>query len=370
MRIAVLGTRGFPGVQGGIEKHCEQLYPRLVKKGAEVTVFARKGYVADRPSDYQGVRLIPLWAPRKKSLEALLHTLFGLFHISLRGHAFDLIHIHAIGPALATPLARLLGKKVVVTHHGPDYERQKWGRFAKQMLQLGERLAARYASAIIAVSKPTQELMERKHGRDSHFVPNGVTLPELVGPGPTAERYGLAPRKYVLGVGRFVPEKGFEDLLSAYRQVKTDWRLAIVGEADHETAHSRGLRELACQDPRVVLTGFLTGAPLGEVYANAGLFVLPSYHEGLPIVLLEAMSYGLPVLVSDIAANTAVIEDRSRQFHTGDREHLRARLEELLAQPSLTAEEQERRRAWVAETFDWDQIAQRTWDIYRSVVQG
>jgi alpha-maltose-1-phosphate synthase len=362
LRIAVLGTRGIPDVMGGIETHCNSLYPRLVEKGHNVTVFARKGYVPNGPYHCKGVRVEPLWTPKKKSLEAIFHTAYGVAVVALRRKQFDVLHIHGIGPSLMLPFARFLGIKTVMTHHGPDYDRQKWGRFAKFAIRLGERLGCRYSDAVITVSKHVRSTVKELYGSEGNYVPNGVPLPELVAPGQLLARFNLLSKRYILAVGRFVPEKGFHDLLEAYSRIRTDWRLVIAGDTDHEDSYSKSLKERAASDSRVVLTGFIRGRELGEIYSNAGLFVLPSYHEGLPIALLEAMSYDLPIIASDIPANKELIE-ASETFCAGDVDELQRRLVAFLSEPASSAS----RRSRIENEFNWDLVSDQTEQVYRKV---
>jgi glycosyltransferase involved in cell wall biosynthesis len=307
-----------------------------------------------------------VWAPRKKSLEAICHTAEGLFWIAQRRARFGLVHIHAIGPSLLVPLAKKLGLRVVMTNHGPDYDRQKWGGAAKAMLRLGERLGAHYADAIIAVSQHIRTLLRDQYGAAASYVPNGVPVPEKIPPGETLSRHGLEPGRYFLTVGRLVPEKGFHDLVSAFAEAGSDWKLAVVGGADHEDEYSRGLQALAASTPGAVMTGFQKGRALGELYSNAGLFVLPSYHEGLPIAALEAMSYQLPMLLSDIPANREVAME-GELFPVGQVAALRDRLREMPAQPEIwrSPERLDAKRRRLTEEFNWDVIAGQTAEVYR-----
>ena len=190
-RIAVIGLRGIPEVQGGVERHCQHLYPRLVRTGYRVTIIGQKPYISKSPYHFEGVEIVPIWSPRKKSLESIVHTFLALIWIWRHKMNLDLIHIHAIGPALLTPLARLTGLKVVVTNHGPDYDRQKWGRFAKWVLRAGEMLGARFAHRMIAVSRTIRALMHEKHGADATYIPNGVILPNKIPSGPLLKTFGL-----------------------------------------------------------------------------------------------------------------------------------------------------------------------------------
>lgn len=363
LRVAVLGTRGFPGVQGGIEKHCQELYPRLAAMGVEVAVYGRRGYIPSQPYVYKGVQVIPLWNSRQKHTEAITHTLLAFWHLVRTWPPPHLVHIHGIGPAILTPLARLVGFKVVVTTQGPDYERKKWGKGVKLVLRQGEKWAAHWAHGIISVSETIREQLLQKYGRESIYIPNGVTLPEMQPPGDLLTRFGLEPRGYILAVGRFVPEKGFHDLLKAFSEVPGEMRLVIAGDADHEDSYSQTLKFRAAQDKRVVLTGFITGRDLAEAYSNARLFVLPSYHEGLPLVLLEALSYGLPTLVSAIPANLEVIANPASSFPPGDVGRLGEKLCFWGTQP-WDPEWSEQAKTLVAEKYDWDKIAEATLDTY------
>ena len=370
-RIAVLGLRGIPEVQGGVERHCQHLYPRLVRSGHSITILGRKPYIASEPYAFEGVKIIPLWSPRKKSLEAIAHTTLALLWICLHRKEFDIIHIHAIGPALLTPLARLTGLKVVVTNHGPDYDRQKWGGFAKWVLRTGEMLGARFAHSMITVSQTIRGLVRDKHGIAAKYIPNGVVLPDRISAGPVLEKFGLAKGRYVVAVGRLVPEKGFHDLMEAFSRLDCDWKLALVGDADHEDAYSLGLKAKAKNTPGVVMTGFQKGAALGELYSNAGLFVLPSYHEGLPIVGLEAMSYELPMILSGIPANREIAEPQEL-FPVGNVEALAAKIKSFLDTPEFfsSAEILARKRERLDQEFNWDRIAEQTAQVYQAVVNS
>ena len=369
MKIAVLGTRGFPGVQGGVEKHCENLYPRLSKKGCEIVVLARKTYIGSNVIDYKGVRVVPLSCPKHKFLEAFLHTFYGVFVAKKIG--FDILHIHAIGPSLFVPFARILGLKVVMTNHGPDYKRKKWGRFAKLVLRLGEFLGLTFANKVIAISKNIADEIKMKYHREVAVIPNGVIIAKILKSDNALRKYTLDIEKYILSVGRFVPEKGFHDLLDAFNEIRLDgWKLVIVGRADHEDRYSLNLKEKASKNRNIVLTGFLTGEPLQELYSHAGLFVLPSYYEGLPIVLLEAMSYGLLCLASDIPANREVVGlSEERFFKAGDVQALAGKIGEFIDRP-LTEEERKRQMDMVAEWYNWERIAERTLEVYRRVEKG
>ena len=369
MRIVILGTRGFPNIQGGVEKHCEGLAVSLVKLGCEVIVFTRKPYVKNNIKEYKGVKLVALPAFRHKSLEAFLHTFLGVF-VALR-YKPDILHIQAIGPSLFTPLARILGMKVVVTSHGPNYKHLKWGKFAKLVLRLCEFLGVVFANEVIAITKIIADEIEKKYKRKITIIPNGVIISPIATSKNALIIYNLEKRKYILTVGRFVPEKGFHDLIDGFNMLQSpNYRLVIVGDADHEDKYSLGLKEKARENSNIVLTGFISGEPLHQLYSHAGLFVLPSYYEGLPIVLLEALSYGLPVLVSDIPANKEVELPAERYFRCGDIHDLKEKME-ILLEKKLSEEEQQEIRKQIENKYNWDKIAQQTIQVYKkALVRG
>ncbi|HKY02827.1 MAG TPA: glycosyltransferase family 4 protein [Burkholderiales bacterium] len=367
LTVYMLGLRGFPNVQGGVETHAQNLCPLLAQMGCDVHVLARASYQPPHPLAWQGVRFHRLWAPRHKGLEALLHSLLCVFYAAFKRP--DILHVQAIGPALITPLARLLGLRVVVTHHGPDYERQKWGAFARWVLRLGEGLGMRNAHGRIAVSHFIAELIRNKYAKEATSIPNGVCLPTIPTSTATLHAFGLEANRYVLLVSRLVAEKRHFDLIEAFAAAQLPgWKLVLVGAADHPDAYTRALLERAASAPDVVCTGFQSGEALAELYAHAGLFVLPSSHEGLPIALLEALSYGLPALASDIPANLELRLPSSHYFPLGNVEALAARMREFAAS-AWAPEARTEQREWVKQRFCWIQAAKQTLEIYRAAAR-
>lgn len=369
IRVMMLGLRGFPGIQGGVETHSEHLCPLLVAMGCEVTVLVRSPYQLERiGAEWNGVKFIPLWAPKLKGLEAFMHSFIGVLYAAFVRP--DILHIQGIGPAIMTLPARLLGLRVIVTHHGPDYDRQKWGWIARFVLQLGERWGMRWPNGRIVISKVIADLIHEKHGVESALIPNGVILPQLPNSTETLKAFGLTSGHYVLLVSRLVPEKRHLDLIAAFKKANlpSTWKLVIVGKADHPDAYQREVINKAAEEG-VVMTGFQTGLALQELYAHAGLFVLPSSHEGLPIALLEALSYGLPVLASDIPANLEVGLPAESYFPLGNIEALADRIARLTRQNQSMAT-RENIRAWVSRNYNWRDIAEKTLALYISCLNG
>ncbi len=366
IKICVAGTRGIPDIPGGIEKHCQELYPIIAACGHEVTLMTRKPYVAKKQSEWQGVKLNHIFAPHKKSIEAIFHTFLAV--INARRLNSDILHIHAIGPGLMVPFARLLGLKVVVTNHGPDYNRQKWGWVAKTVLRLGEWFGGCFANEVIVISRTIEKIIQKRCGKESNLIYNGVKLPKKSLRKNFLAKVNIEPGQYILAVSRFVPEKGLDLLIKAFGQIKSNYKLVIAGDADHKTKYSHNLKKLIDKNDNIIRTGYITGDDLNQIYSNARLFVLPSFHEGLPIALLEAMSFGLPVLVSDIPANKEVDLPEKRFFECGNISDLQNRIEKLI-DIELTDIEKQDITNQIVQKYNWEKIARQTVKVYEKVLQ-
>jgi glycosyltransferase involved in cell wall biosynthesis len=358
--LCVTGLRGIPGVMGGVETHCEELLPRVAALAPDLSieVVGRKAFIPDAPYDYRGVHVTAVTAPRRASTEAIASTFLAVLHAARRS---KMIHIHAIGPALLAPLARLLGLRVIMTHHGDDYDRAKWGRFAKAMLRLGERLGVRYAHQVIAVA-PT--LADRLKGQfpdkagSIRYIPNGAPdLPDDLSTQQVLEQFGLQPKGYILAIGRLVPEKGFDYLVRAFRRLDQRRKLVIVGSDIHDSDFSRELLRQA--DQQVLFLGSQPRSVLRRLYEEADLFVLPSLHEGLPISALEAAACGTPMLLSDIVPNRDLGLEPRNYFPVADESALASALGRDAGEYAYDVEGLRRQ-------FDWDGIAERTLEVYRA----
>lgn len=362
MKLIVTGTRGIPDIMGGVETHCEELFPRIASKGVDTTVIRRKDYVSDSFAEWKGVRLVDIDTPKKKSYEAVIHTFQAVSRAKKMGA--DVVHIHAVGPALLVPYAKMLGLKVVFTHHGPDYDRDKWGILAKAVLKLGERMGCKFADDIIVISEVIQDLIARKYHRYErvHLIYNGVPEPEICDYPEYFEELGIEKGKYVLGMCRFVPEKNLHHLIEAFKKLEAKGcKLVLAGDTDFEDEYSLALKRMA-REAGVVLTGFVKGRKLHSLLTNARCYCLPSSHEGLPIALLEAMSYHLPVVVSDIPANLEVGLSSGCYFHCGDVDALAVRLQKVM-------DEDYHRVQYDMAPYDWDRIAEQVMRIYESLLK-
>ncbi|MGX9428748.1 glycosyltransferase family 4 protein [Bradyrhizobium sp. LeoA1S1] len=368
LRVMMLGLRGFPNVQGGVEVHAEHLCPRLKELGCNVEVIVRSPYMRpDGGNEWRGVRYLRVWSPKASALETVVHSFLGVLVAAWQRP--DVLHIQAIGPALMVPLARLLGLHVVVTHHGPDYEREKWGPLARLALHTGEAWGMRFSNGRIVISRTIRNLVRDKYGLNSNLIPNGITLPEVPGSTSVLQKFGLAAGRYVLMVSRLVPEKRHADLISAFADAKLDgWKLVLVGGSEYPDAYAAAVSERAQATAGVIMAGFQSGLALRELYAHAGIFVLPSSHEGLPIALMEALSYGLPVVASDIPAHLEIELDDAHYFPLGDVSALADRLASFAQQP-WSSDLREKTRSWLAQREDWRSVAERTLGCYRKAIE-
>lgn len=366
-RVTMLGIRGFPNVQGGAENHAEHLAAGLVGLGCDVEVIVRSPYVSKGRNRTVGrIKLVSIWSPRLKGVEAFLHTFMGVLRAAWTRP--DVLHIHSVGPALFTPLARCFGLRVVVTHHLPNYEAKKWGFVARSILRLGERVGMLFANGRIAVSAGLASRMERTYGVPVVVIPNGISHPRKLQSTTVLRTFGLQPRRYVLTVARIDEQKRQLDLISAFARVgESGWKLAIVGDSDYASEYARTVARAAARTEGVVLLGYQAGDALAELYTHAGLFVLPSSHEGQPIAALEAISYRCPIILSDIPAHREIATSRTEFVRVGDLTELAKRLEVRFAAAAdhdLDVLEHQR----FMKNHDWREIAEQTLNVYISAL--
>lgn len=370
--IAMLGLRGLgTSGQGGVERHVEELATRMAAKGHDLTVFCRARYNPEGNREYQGVKLVNKPAIYSKHLEAISNTAFTIPSV-LRG--FDIVHFHATGPSLLSWLPRLTGQKVVVTVHGLDFMRAKWGGIASAILKAGAWTAINCPNATIVVSRTLQKHYLHNTGKNSFWIPNGVNAPEQREL-DAMKRFGLEKNRYILSLGRLVPEKGIHYLIPAFRNLETDIKLVIAGGGMLEDGYEQRLKKLAGDDARIIFTGPIYGQDKDEAFSNARLFVLPSELEGMPISMLEAMSYGCPMLSSDIPECVEVFTDPKigdaapicASSKVADIADLQKKLETLLHDPELAAMG-ERAKKYILQEYQWDSIAQNTLELYSSLL--
>lgn len=370
LRIAMIGQRGVPATFGGVERHVEELGSRLAARGHEVTVYGRTNYVREQRTEYRGMRVRNLPTVNSKHLDAIVHSGLSTLDAMIRG--VDVVHYHAIGPGLPSFLPRYVARaKVVQTVHGRDAERAKWGPAARTVLRTAEWMSAHVPDATIVVARNLAEHYARTYRRPTWVIPNGVE-PGVRRPAVAiADRWDLSVGSYALFVGRLVPEKAPDLLIRAWRHVDGDRKLVIAGGSSFTDDYVRSLERLAAQDDRVVLAGYVFGAPLEELYANAAAFVLPSALEGLPLTLLEAAAYGTPIVASDIPPHLEVLDQDGpghRFFRAGSERSLLEALQRSFRDPDAEAEGAEKLRDRVLETYRWDAVVDETERLYRHVL--
>jgi glycosyltransferase involved in cell wall biosynthesis len=370
MKIVMLGLKGLPGIHGGVEKHVEQLGSRLAARGHDVRVYCRKAYTPE-PGRYMGMNLQLSPTIHTKHLDATVHTFLAGFKAGFSDA--DLVHFHGIGPASMAWIARILGKPVVSTIHSQDYLRDKWNPAVKWALRRAESATLALSNRVIVVSRILKERY-RKHASKVDYIPNGVSTPQTGNQEIIRDRWGLEPGRYVLWVGRISPEKGPHYLVEAFAKLDTELKLVLAGGTSHTDEYLRQVRDSAEKDSRVVMTDYVTGDSLDGLYANAAAFVLPSEHEGLPVALLEAMSYGVPCLAAGIAPCKEVGcsegEDLISYFEPRNPNSLAANLDSILKDMVEHKQRAERAAVHVLQTYGWDSVAEAVEKQYLRALEG
>ncbi|GAB1253619.1 glycosyltransferase family 4 protein [Desulfovibrio falkowii] len=360
MRIAMIGHKRIPSHEGGIETVVEALASRMAIQGHEVTAYNRGGRSSSEKM-YQGVRIISIPTIQHKALNAPVYALLATLH-ALFMSRYDIIHFHAPGTALWLPLVRLLGVKAVVTIHGLDWKRAKWGGIGRYILCMAERVVVRWANKVTVLTQAEQKYFLQKYGLSTELICNGVV--------PTPQRkpegikaLGLERDDYILFLGRLVPEKGIHLLIDAFKGIPTRKKLVIAGGSSFSDDYAKELQKQALQDQRVIMVGPVQGSLKEELYCNAFLFVLPSDVEGMPLSLLEALSCGTRCLTSDIDACVETLDGQGLIFHHGEVHDLEAKLNMALTGsiPSPNAE-------YICRKHDWDKVVSQYLTLYRDMI--
>jgi glycosyltransferase involved in cell wall biosynthesis len=365
MKIAMIGQKGvvLTVKSGGIEKHVAEVATHLTDRGHQVTVYARKKYAPEMPEDYHGVRLKYLPTIYLKWFEAIVHTFVCTIHALFED--YDIIHYHGVGPATLAWIPRLFARKAttVVTFHSQDQFHTKWGPFARAYLHIGNWAAATFPEYCIAVSHEIQVYCREHYGKEVVYIPNGSTV-KVIEDTDALEPFGLEKENYLLNVGRIVPQKGLQYLITAFKQLKTDKQLVFVGAPSFSDAYYKTIRALAEGDDRIHFLGFQTGETLEQLFAHAYLYCQPSDSEGLPVVVLEAMGFGTAPLVSDIPANVEAIHGAGLTFEQGKSEDLKKVLEAALRRPDHIRSIGEEARAIIETKFSWDAVTEKIEGVY------
>ena len=372
MKIAMIGHKRVPSREGGVEIVVEKLSARLVNKGYKVDIYNRKGKNVQNKNidkknkkikEYKGAKIITIPTINKKGIDAFLYSFFASIR-ALFGN-YDILHYHAEGSCAMLWIPHLFRKKIVVTIHGLDWQRSKWGGFATKYIKFGEKCAAKYADEIIVLSDNVKNYFKKNYNRETVFIPNGIEKPINRKAKIIKSKYKLDKNDYILFLARIVPEKGVDDLIDAYEKINTDKKLVIVGGASHTNDYLKHIKEKVRNNKNIIMTGFVQGEELDELYSNSYLYCLPSYIEGMPISLLEAMSYGCNVLVSDIDENVQVTEKYGITFKKGDVSDLIKKLEKCLEEKNRY--EQNIIQEFILNKYSWNDVVKKTIKIYEEI---
>ncbi|MCX6782311.1 MAG: glycosyltransferase family 4 protein [Candidatus Magasanikbacteria bacterium] len=371
MKIAMIGQKGAPALYGGIERHVEELSKELVKNGHEVLLYARRWFTPEKITEHCGIKIIHTPTVRTKHLDAIIHTFVSTIH-AIRQKP-DVIHYHGVGPSLLSWIPRVFAPRirVISTFHCIDRYHQKWGVFARMMLLLGERAACAFPHQTIAVSKTIQSYCLNEYHHTTVFNPNGVNVEENPGDEPIG-KWDLKTGNYLLMVSRLVRHKGAHYLIEAWQKARRDRpdllgniKLAIVGGSSFTDDYVRRLKQMADGDTSIIFTDWQSGDALHALYANCLMLVHPSENEGLPITVLQAMSYGRPALVSNIPEHQEVITDGRFWSANASVFTLAKKIIDLVSNPELLASAGIQNKETVIRDYQWEDIARRTLDIYR-----
>lgn len=370
LRIAMLGHKTIPSRQGGIEVVVEELCKRMVAQGNKVTVYNRSGhhvsgkeYDIEKSHSYKGIKMLYVPTIDKRGLAAMSSSFFAAVRAAFG--KYDVVHFHAEGPCAMIWIPKLFGKRCIATIHGLDYQRAKWGKFARNYILFGEKCAVKYADEIIVLSKNVQDYFKEIYNRETVFIPNGVNKPHLKEASIIKDKFGLDKDSYILFLGRLVPEKGIKYLIEAFKEVHTNKKLVIAGSSSDTDVFTRELKDLSKDDDRILFTGFVQGDELRELYSNAYLYTLPSDLEGMPLSLLEAMSYGNACLVSDIDECTSVVEDHALTFKRSDVDDLKDVLQSACNDTDKVNKLKKTASEFICNKYNWDDVVNETISLYK-----
>lgn len=369
LKIAMLGHKRIPSREGGVEIVVGELATRMSLLGFDITCFNRRGHHVSgaafdekETKEYHGVKLKSVWTFDKKGLAAMTSSFSGALRAAIG--KYDVVHFHAEGPCAMMWIPKLFGKKCVATIHGLDHQRAKWGGFASWYIRTGEKCAVRFADDIIVLSENVQQYFKNTYNRDTVFIPNGVLPVENKEADEITSLYGIYKNDYILFLGRLVPEKGVKYLIQAYKELESEKKLVIAGGTSDSEEHLKELIALADGDSKIIFTGFVQGRVLEELYSNAYIYVLPSDLEGMPLSLLEAMSYSNCCLTSDIPECTSVLGEFGNTFKKGDVSDLKNKLQQLCDDSSAVEYFKKRAATYICSRYDWNNITKETLQLY------
>ena len=373
LKIAMIGHKRIPSREGGVEIVVEELSTRMVNMGHEVDAYNRSGHHVsgdefnladyDNLKSYEGVGIVRIPTIQKKGIAALVYSFLASIVVSFKD--YDVVHYHAEGPCAFMWIPSLFGIKTVATIHGLDWARNgKWGSMASSFIKFGEKVAVEFSNSMIVLSRHVQQYFLENYNRETNLIPNGVNRPEKKAADIITSKYGLKGNDYILSLSRLTREKRIDLLIDAFKRLDTEKKLVIAGGSSDSGEYVESLKKLAEDDARIMFTGFVQGDEMAELYSNAYLYCLPSELEGMPLSLLEAMSYGNCCLVSDIAENVDVVRDKGVSFRTNDVDDLIRKMSELIENYDTVDKCKAQAADYVCGEYNWDDIAKETLGLY------
>lgn len=343
MKIAMIGQKGIPATFGGVERHVQELSEQLVARGHEVTVYSRPWYAPETGTSFNGIAVVPLWSFKSKHFDTISHTLLATLH-AMR-HKHSIIHYHGVGPALLSWIPRYFAPDttVIATFHSIDRKHKKWGLIARWFLRLGEWAACTFPHHTIAVSRTIEQYARDVYDRDTVYIPNSVNIPAHGTNPALLKEWSISSGNYILVVSRLIPHKGIHYVMEAFKNIEdsepdllNNKKLVIVGDGYYTGDYVRQLTVLADTSDNIIMTGFQSGEKLAALFEHASLMVHASDNEGMPITVLEGMSNGLPILLSDIPEHRDLVGEKTCFFLHGNVSSLTSRLKELLRESPTT----------------------------------
>lgn len=363
MKIAYIGQKGIPMIQGGVEAHVENLAIQMVSRGHDVYVYTRNYYTDKNLKEYKSVKLISIPTIKSKNFDAIFHTFLCSIHSLFQ--KYDIIHYHAVGPSLLSFIPRIFTKaKIVGTFHCKDRYHKKWGLFAKTMLRLGEYAICIFPHKTILVS----EDLKKGYAKNGIVIPNGFEIKKNYNTNEL-EKINIIPKKYFLVVARLIAHKGIQYAIEAFEELNNnDYQLVIVGDTFYNKKYSDYIKNLAKNNSNIILTGNQTGDTLNQLFTNAFCFLLPSEGEGLSITLLEAMAHGIPTIASDIEGNKIFVDKNlvysfeDQNFHS-----LYEKINYLISHYEEAQDKANETKKYIIEKFSWEIIADKIEKLYKSL---
>lgn len=364
MKIAMIGHKRIPGREGGIEVVVEELTTRMAKRNHMVTAYNRNKKNVKKLKEYNKVEIINVPTIEKKSTDAIVYSFIASILCLFK--KYDIIHYHGIGPSLMLIIPKIFKKKVVVTVHGLNYKTPKWKGLGAKVMKLGEKVTAKFANTIIVLSKEQQKYFKEKYNRETIYIPNGVTINDINEPNIIKSKWNLEKDKYILFLSRVVPGKGLEYLIDAYKQINTNVQLIIAGGTEYVDDFYDMIVKKVADDKRIKMIGFVKGEEISELYSNARAFIFPSEAEGMPMCLLEALSFNTPCLVSDIPENLNVAFDYVTSFESKNTEDLKIKLEKILNNNKKSMNSRE----YIKNEYSWEKIVDDTLNVYKQLINN